>query len=237
MAICSPPEVFLSVSALALRLRQMKTPRLLCDNAGKRQQPLMPTFARRFIPVKTIRHLTDAEGRSIAHHVDHLRRSLDSFAHKLRDAISVAVGETVSGTVQAALRAALADLAGLTPTVDQPQRPRYGGSYWSEADEWDGPAYGAYRGPPQDDFDDDTPERAGNRWPLMAFVGGRLLAILLRRLPAEKRWLTAAGIGLLVTLVIVVGLPGVGLFRSAVALTSLADILRGGVGVVSQLTS
>jgi hypothetical protein len=188
--------------------------------------------------VKTIRHLTDAEGRSIAHHVEQLRRSLDSFAHKLRDAISVAVGETVSGTVQAALRAALADLAGLTPTIDQPQRPRYGGSYWGEADEWDGPAYGPYRGPPPEDDDrDDEANRSSNRWPLMAFVGARLLGVWLRRVPPEKRWVTAAGVGLLVALAIIVGLPGIGIVRSTMALTSLADILRGGVTAVSQFTS
>ena len=72
---------------------------------------------------------------------------------------------------------------------------------------------------------------------MVAFVGARLLGVWLRRLPEEKRWVTAAGVGLLVTLVIVAGLPSVGLLRSTVALTSLADFLRGGVSVVSQLTS
>lgn len=187
--------------------------------------------------MKTFRSLTDAEGRSIAHHVDHLRRSLDSFGRKLRDAISIAVSETVAGTVQAALRAALADLAGLTSTIDEPRRPRYGGSYWGDHEEWEEPAYGPYRGSPPDDFDDDTPKQPRNRWPLVAFVVGRLFAVLLRRIPEENRWLTAAGVGLLVTLVIVVGLPGVGLLRSTVALTSLAELLRGGVTAVSQLTS
>src|SRR5262245_45263752 len=100
----------------------------------------------RLFSMKTIRALTDAGGRSIADHVDHLRRSLDAFGRKLRAAISVAVGETLSGAVQAVLRAALAELAGAEPSDERPSR--YGSSYWGEAyDDWGG-HHESYRGPP-----------------------------------------------------------------------------------------
>src|SRR4051794_37367448 len=101
------------------------------------------------------RALTDAEGHTIGDHVAHLQRSLDSFGRKLRDAVSAAVGDTVSGTVQAVLRAVLADLAGLTPAHEGPS-PRYGSSsYWGESyDEWGG-GHGSYRGPRADDSDDE----------------------------------------------------------------------------------
>ncbi|HEY1377751.1 MAG TPA: hypothetical protein VGF55_13210 [Gemmataceae bacterium] len=190
--------------------------------------------------MKAIPTLTDAGGHTIAEHVDHLRRSLDSFGRKLRDAVSVAVGETVSGTVQAALRAALADLAGLSPAAEEARQVRYGPPpYWGEPDEWGGPGYASDRGPPPSDVDDRDPHAdstAGSRWPMLAFVGGRLLAAWLRRIPEDRRWLTAAGVGVVAALAVVAGLPGVGLLRSTAALTSLADVLRGGAAAVSQLT-
>ena len=56
-------------------------------------------------------------------------------------------------------------------------------------------------------------------------------------MPEEKRWLTAAGVGVVIALVIITGPPTVGLLRSTAALTTLADLLRGGVGVVSHFMS
>jgi len=184
------------------------------------------------------RALTDAGGRSVADHIDRLRRSLDSFGRRLRDAVAAAVGDAVSGAVQAALRAALADLAGLAPADDEP--PPYGPpSYWGDPyDAWADPG-GPHRGPPADDSggrDGEPPVGTAGRWPLVAFAGRRLLGALLRRLPEDWRRPAAVGVGLLVAVAVVAGLPAAGLARSALTLTALAGALRGGVGAVSQFT-
>src|SRR3954453_12071991 len=91
--------------------------------------------------MKTIRSWTDATGHSVAEHVDRLRRTLDGLTARLRDAVAVAVGETLAGTVQATVRAGLAGLTG--GSLPRPAPPRYGGatsSYWGDGhDDWGAP--------------------------------------------------------------------------------------------------
>jgi hypothetical protein len=186
--------------------------------------------------------LTDAEGRSVADHVERLKRTLDGLAGRLRDAVAAAVGEAVSGAVEAAVRAALVDLVGNGAVHVEPRSRRYGSSYWGDPyDEWSNrphDPYGSSSGRDESDYEAaNEPDAKNRRWPLLAFLGGRLLSALSRRLPADHRWLSMAGLALAAALTAAAGVPAAGLGGSALGLACLATVVGGGTGMVSSFTT
>jgi hypothetical protein len=185
--------------------------------------------------------LTDANGRSVAYHVERLAHTLDGLASRVRDAISVAVGEAVDGAVQAAVRAALAELLGTDSSDHHEPFPRYARTptYWDDPDD----GWGRSRDPYDDPFDPpptepaahEVADRRSRRWAATFLAGGRLLADWFCRRPLRPGWRTLVAAGLVAALALAASLPAGGLARSALSVTALAVGLRSGGGLVGSL--
>lgn len=185
------------------------------------------------------RSLTDADGRTVGEHVERLKRTLDGLGARLRDAVAQALGETVSGAVQAAIRASLADVGGRS---QQSERKYFHGH--GPPNYWEDDAYGWGRPYPErhatDEPDDDAPaEDNGNlssRWRQLALLGSQVLAVLLRRRTNRPPWQTAVAVGVLLALAAVAGVP-CGITSSAANLSALADLIRSGVAALTSISA
>jgi hypothetical protein len=93
-------------------------------------------------------------GRSLLAHLDRLCATLDALSERLRDAVAQALGQTIAGTVQEAVRAVLgesghaAEVSGGSPWSKAPLASPWGyPEDWSDPDDPDSPW--AERGPPE----------------------------------------------------------------------------------------
>jgi hypothetical protein len=193
-------------------------------------------------PNMTVSHLTDTYGRSIADHAERLANTLDTLAARVRDAIAVAVGTTMDGIVQAAVRAALAELLGINPAEPPEPVPRYprSSSYWDEPDDGWGRDYhdpfdDPFEPPPARPAAREVIDHQPRRWAALILLGARLLTDWLRRRPTRTCWRTLVAASLIAGLALAASLPAGGLARSALSVTALAVGLQTGGGLVGSL--
>ena len=153
--------------------------------------------------------------RSLGRRLAHLRQTLDGLGAKLRESIAHAVGQTVAGAVQEAVRAALADQSERPPAFGHRHRtddlPR---SLWNdpddaffdedEPDEW----------PPEDEDEALTPAgpatpdvARSSPWPRAVSFGLQAAAWWLRRRAGRCSVLAALSVGLLTCAVAYTGGP------------------------------
>jgi hypothetical protein len=199
----------------------------------------MPSFGSVFGP----------GNRILARHLSRLGETLESFAARLRDAVSSAVGETVSGIVRETVRAVLDHQQNAPPASGRNVRsPQYRRPAWEMADD---PREGWYDDPddypPEDDRYDDPPvARTGealapSRLPRAIAIGLHTTLRWLRR--GVGRWpvITAIAVGLLTALAAYAGGPlaaaGAFMAGSAFDLLSLAELIHTGAEALTPFAS
>jgi hypothetical protein len=195
-------------------------------------------------PVPVIRSTTGRGRRLLAHHLARLSDTLETFRDRLREAVSSAVGETVSGIVRDTVRAVLTD----GPTAPPPsgtygRRPHDSRPMWArepEDDPWydDPDGYAA-----EDDFDDAPPSTrtaqtpAPSRLPRAIAVGFHTTLNWLRRSVGRFPVLTAVTVGLLTAAATYAGGPlaaaAAGLAGSAFNLLSLVEVMHAGADALA----
>jgi hypothetical protein len=188
-----------------------------------------------------IRSLLGPGRRLLARHLSRLSATLETFAARLRAAVSAAVGETVSGLARETIRALLAE----EPTVPawsgrcvpEPPPPR---PLWPRPeDPGEEPWFDAPDGswPEEDDAEAlPTPRADGasppSRFPRAVAVGLHTTLGWLQRSVGRFPVVTAVAVGLLTAVATYTGGPlaaaAVGLAGSALQLLSLAEAIQTG---------
>jgi hypothetical protein len=184
--------------------------------------------------MRSLRSLIDPGGRSLAYHVERLRRSLQSLGQRLRDGVAQAVGEAVAGAVADAVQALLDRLAGAPDLRGVPDRPA---PPWGMPDEagWADEPDGLFPGPAEglDGSPESGPQPAGTRparWLPALAVSGQAVAWWLRRRPGRLALLAAVGVGLACAL-------AAGAAGPALPLAALAGWVRCGAAALARLTA
>jgi hypothetical protein len=180
----------------------------------------------------------------LAHHLARLSDTLETFRDRLRDAVSAAVGETVSGIVRDTVRNLLTEGPTVPPTSSsftrRPHDPRPMWTREPEDDPWydDPDGYAA-----EDDYDDAPPSAraaqtpAPSRLPRAIAVGLHTTLDWLRRSVGCYPVLTAVTVGLLTAAATYAGGPlaaaAVGLAGSAFNLLSLVEVMHAGADALT----
>jgi hypothetical protein len=175
--------------------------------------------------------------RLVARHLSRLSNTLETFGVRLREAVSSAVGETVSGIVRETVRAVFAEKPTLPPMPGQVAQPAHQApSLWaSQEDGEDEPWFddpdpyladeNAMRPSPRT-----APTAGPSRWPQAIAVGLHTTICWLRRSIGRYPVLTAIAIGLLTALATYAGGPlaaaAVGLAGSVCNVLSLGEMMH-----------
>jgi hypothetical protein len=195
-----------------------------------------------------MRSMIDPGGRRLARHLNRLSDTLESFGRRLRDAVSSAVGETVSGIVRETVRALL-DERPSVPASSERFTPssQYRHQSWAGADDpdqepwFDDPE--DYPGQDNDVSSFDRQRTTGNpaHLPRAIAIGLQTTISWLRRSVGRFPVITAIAVGLLTALATYAGGPLaaalVGLAGSAFNLLSLAEVVHTGSGALATFGS
>jgi len=187
----------------------------------------------------SLRSLIDPGGRSLAFHLDRLRRTLDGFRQRLRLAVAGALGQTVADVVRDAV-AGLLDEAGTEPPIPQYQPPPYP----RHSALWDRPEALENEDDPDDLLLDEEDEPAPPPprpvpWPQALAAGLRAAAWGLERRTGRLAPIIALALGMAVCATIFVGgartITSVGLVTSALSLAGLGALARSGSDLLGAL--
>jgi hypothetical protein len=195
--------------------------------------------------VPSLRSMLGPGRRLLARHLTRLSDTLETFGARLREAVSAAVGDTVSGIVRETVRAVLAELPMAATSPErfvppaQPPRP-----LWTRLDDpEEEPRYDNPDGyPPEEDYGDPPPAPRADgtppsRLPGAIAIGVHTMLCWLRRRLTRFPVLTAVAVGLLTALATYAGGPlaaaAVSLARSAFNLLSLADVVHAGADALA----
>jgi hypothetical protein len=178
----------------------------------------------------SLHSLIDPGGGSLAYHLDRLRRTLDGFRQRLRQAVADALGQTVGDLVRDSV-ASLLDEAGTEPpnTHYPPARSSRQSALWNRSQTLE------YEDDPDDlllDEEDEPvpPQPRRLPWPQALAAGLRSVAWGLERRMGRLALGLALGLGVAACVAVLVSGPrtmsSVGLVTSALSLARLDDLAR-----------
>jgi hypothetical protein len=213
-----------------------------------------PSELRR-LPMTRFSSVLSRAGRSLGGHLVRLRRSFDTLAEQVREAIARAIGRTVAEAVTEAIHAALAEPAFLPAPSRSSGRPP---PLWEDPDDrpWSGERddpyeSGRYRDRYADDdrladdedLDDDVSDPQTPSTPPLSLVrralavGCRAAAWWLDRHPGRFSLAAAVGVGVIAGVAVLMtgsSLAGAsGVTTSALALLALLDAVRSGTAMLA----
>jgi hypothetical protein len=191
----------------------------------------------------SFRSLIDPRGRTLGYHLDRLRRTLDGYRERLRQALAGALGEAVSDFVREAVTALLDEARSTRPPPSY--TPRHYHPYSSPGYRREDPRdeYDRDYIPLDDEDDYDSPTRHAEarplNWPLALAVGMRTSAWWLERRTGRRSLLVSLGLGAVTCAWVLRGGPlmvaCLGLLASALSLAGLDALARYGAELLRQL--